>query len=157
MAERAMRPFWIHQLAEYLIGVALIAQGFQDSEPLVPAVAGIVVVGNAAIVRGPLGAFRFVGRGVHRWLDLVVMALLAVAAAQPWVPVAVTGRAILVVILLPLGFLWFYTDWDERAQRKQRRVARASQSSDDRGRQAGRIAGAAYVAGKRAIKKRTDG
>ena len=25
-----MRPFWIHQLVEYLIGVALVAQGLQS-------------------------------------------------------------------------------------------------------------------------------
>ena len=31
-----MRPFWIHQFAEYLIGIALVSQGLQDTEPLVP-------------------------------------------------------------------------------------------------------------------------
>ena len=56
MAERAMRPFWIHQLAEYLIGVALVAQGLQEKDPLVPAVAGVLVIVNASVVRGPLGA-----------------------------------------------------------------------------------------------------
>ncbi len=152
-----MRPFWIHQLAEYLIGVALIAQGFQDPEPLVPAVVGIVIVINASIVRGPLGAFRLVGRAAHRWLDLVMMALIVVAAFQPWIAVEVTGRVILLVMLLPIGFLWFYTDWAERKQRSERRKARGAQSREDVGRTAGRLAGNAYVAGKRAIKKRTDG
>ena len=36
MGERAMRPFWVHQLAEYLIGIALVAQGMQDISPVVP-------------------------------------------------------------------------------------------------------------------------
>lgn len=151
-----MRPFWIHQLAEYLIGVALIAQGFQDPEPLVPAVVGIIVVLNAAIVHGPLGAFRLVGRRAHRRLDIVMMVLIAVAAFQPWLAVEITGRAILLVILLPLGFLWFYTDWAERPQRSERRKQRGSQSSGDVGRTAGRLAGNAFVAGKRAIKKRSE-
>jgi hypothetical protein len=40
MKERAMRPFWIHQLAEYMIGIALVSQGLQDTEPLLPSLAG---------------------------------------------------------------------------------------------------------------------
>lgn len=151
-----MRPFWIHQLAEYLIGVALIAQGFQDPEPLVPTVVGILIMFNAAIVHGPMGAFRLVGRRVHRWLDLVMIGVVVLAAVQPWIEVEVTGRAILLVIALPLGFLWFYTDWAERPQRSQRRKERAGPTSENVGRSAGRMAGNAYVAGKRAIKKRTQ-
>ena len=106
-------------------------------------------------MRGPLGAFKFVGRRLHRWLDLVVMAAILVGALQPWVAVEITGRAIMLVILVPLGFLWFYTDWAERKQRKERRVQRAGKTGDQVGRSAGRLAGNAYVAGKRAIKKRS--
>jgi hypothetical protein len=152
MAERAMRPFWIHQLAEYLIGVALVAQGLQEKDPLVPAVAGIVILCNVAIVRGPLGAFKWVGRGAHRWLDLVVMIGILGAAIQPWFAVPGGGRLIMLVILVPLGFLWFYTDWADRAGRKQRRFDRAGGKSDVVGRSAGRIAGNAY----NAIKKKSQ-
>jgi hypothetical protein len=152
MADRAMRPFWIHQLAEYLIGVALIAQGLQERDPVVPAVAGLVVLLNASIVRGPLGAFKWVGRGLHRWLDLVVMAGILVAAVQPWFEVPPGGRVIMLVILVPLGFLWFYTDWAERPSRQQRRVDRAGVKSEDVGRSAGRLAGTAF----NAIKKKTQ-
>ena len=150
-----MRPFWIHQLVEYIIGLALIGQGMQDPEPLVPAAAGVLVLVNAAAVRGPMGAFKFIGRRLHRWLDVVVGALLAFGALQPWVEVEFTGRAIMLVMLLPLGFLWFYTDWEERPGRAQRRAQRAT-AKDDLGRTAGRLAGSAYVAGKRAIKKRSE-
>ena len=156
MADRAMRPFWIHQLAEYLIGIALVAQGFQDPEPLVPAVAGVLVMTNAAVVRGPLGAFRLVGRRVHRWLDVVVMAAVLFGALQPWLPVEITGRAVMLIILVPLGFLWFYTDWAERRQRKERRVDNAGQTGEQVGRSAGRLAANAYVAGRKAVKKRTQ-
>lgn len=155
MADRAMRPFWIHQLAEYLIGVALIASGFQDPQPLVPVLAGIVVMANTSIARGPLGAFRLVGRSVHRWLDLVVIAAIVVGALQPWLAVEVTGRAVMLIIVVPLGFLWFYTDWAERKQRSERRAERA-QRGNDLGRAAGRVAGNAYLAGKRAVKKRSE-
>ena len=156
MADRAMRPFWIHQLAEYLIGIALVAQGFQDPEPLVPAVAGVLVMTNAAVVRGPLGAFRLVGRRVDRWLDVVVMAAVLFGALQPWLPVEITGRAVMLIILVPLGFLWFYTDWAERRQRKERRVDNAGQTGEQVGRSAGRLAANAYVAGRKAVKKRTQ-
>lgn len=151
-----MRPFWIHQLVEYIIGLALIAQGMQDPEPLVPTLAGVLVLVNAAAVRGPLGAFRFIGRRTHRWLDLAVGVVILLAALQPWAEVEVTGRGIMLIMLLPLGFLWFYTDWEERPGRQQRRAAQASGRGDDLGRTAGRLAGSAYVAGKKAIKKRSE-
>jgi hypothetical protein len=150
MAERAMRPFWIHQLVEYLIGLALVAQGLQEPNPLVPAVAGVLVIVNVSIAHGPLGAFRLVGRRVHRWLDLVVMLAILAGALQQSISIGSGGRMIMLIILVPLGFLWFYTDWAERPQRSQRRVNRAGVRGDDVGRSAGRLAGNAY----NAIKKR---
>lgn len=156
MTERAQRPFWLHQFTEYLIGVALIAAGFQDPEPAVPAAVGIAVLFNASLVRGPFGAFKLVGRRLHRWLDLVVIAGLGVAAAQPWLPISSSGRVIVGVMVVPMSFLWWYTDWGERADRRRRRADSASRTSDDIGRSAGRTAANAYLAGRRAIKKRSD-
>jgi hypothetical protein len=147
-----MRPFWIHQLAEYLIGVALVAQGLQEPDPVVPAVAGIVVISNVAIAKGPLGAFGWVGRSIHRWLDLVVMVGIAAAALQPWWSVPNTARMVMLVMLVPLGFLWFYTDWAERSGRRERRSEQAGVKSEDVGRSAGRMAGNAF----NAIKKKTQ-
>lgn len=155
MSERALRPFWIHQLVEYLIGIALISQGFQDQNPLVPVVLGGLIVVNAAMVRGPMGAFKFIGRRFHRWCDVVVGAICIGAVAQPWVDVSSTGRAIILVILLPYGFLWFYTDWAERKGRVARRAANTGPRSDAAGRTAGRIAGKSYVAARKAVKKRS--
>ena len=144
-----MRPFWIHQAAEYLIGIALVAQGLQDPKPVVPCVVGTLVILNAAIVRGPLGAFKWFGRGLHRWLDVGMMGVIAVRR-----PAAV-GRhrdrpvaAMMLVMLLPLGFLWFYTDWAERPARKERRKANAGPTGEKIGRSAGRLAGSGYVAAK---------
>ncbi|MEJ7800352.1 MAG: hypothetical protein WKF60_07530 [Ilumatobacter sp.] len=152
MSERAMRPFWIHQLSEYLIGMALVAQGLQERDPLVPAIAGMAVIFNVAIVRGPLGAFKWVGRTLHRWLDLLVMVGILVAALQPWFTVPSGGRLIMLVMLVPLGFLWFYTDWAERVSRRERRAERAGVQGDAVGRSAGRLAGNAF----KAIKKRSQ-
>ena len=157
MGERASRPFWLHQLVEYVIGMSLIAYGFQDPEPLVPAAVGILVMLNASMVRGPFGAFKFIGRRVHRWVDILVMGVIALAAVQPWITIEVTARAVLLAILVPYGFLWWYTDWVERSDRKQRKVDQAvGTKGDDLGKSAGRMAANAYVAGKRAIKKRSQ-
>ncbi len=60
--ERARRPFWIHQLVEYLVGLALISASVQLPEPTVPAVMGLVVLFNAAIAQGAAGAFRLVSK-----------------------------------------------------------------------------------------------
>jgi hypothetical protein len=62
----------------------------------------------------------------------------------------------MLVILLPLGFLWFYTDWAERVSRKQRRMEAAGPTGEQVGKTAGRLAGAAYVAGRKAVKKRSE-
>jgi hypothetical protein len=148
MGERALRPFWIHQLAEYLIGVALVAQGLQSPEPLVPAILGVVVIVNIAVARGPLSAFSWVGRRTHRWLDLVIMVAIAAAVLQPWIESDSGARVVMAILLGPLGFLWFYTDWAEKKGRKDRRAAQAGQSSAQVGRVAGRVAGNAYNAVK---------
>lgn len=151
MGERAQRPFWIHQAIEYVVGFALIAFGFQDTHPTVPAVVGVVIVVNAAVVHGPFGAFRLVGRRLHRWVDVGVMAFLAFAALQPWVDVSSLGRVALLAIVVPYAFSWWYTDWGTRADRRQRRTERGDQRSDDLGATAGRKVAEYYKAGKRMI------
>jgi hypothetical protein len=151
-----MRPFWVHQAAEYVIGIAIVSQGLQDPDPVVPSVIGTLVILNAAIVRGPLGAFRWVGRGLHRWFDVALMALMLFVAVQPWFDVSSTARGLLLIMLLPLGFLWFYTDWAERQARKERRKAAAGPTGEQLGRTAGRVAGTGYAAAKQVIKKRSE-
>src|SRR5687768_12762272 len=91
----AKRAFWLHQLAEYLIGAVLVAQGLQSPTPALPAAAGGLVLINAAIAKGPLGAFGVVGRRVHRVLDLLVIAATAVLAAQPLIDVEPTSRLVM--------------------------------------------------------------
>ena len=139
--ERALRPFWLHQLVEYLVGIMLIAAALQSPDPAVPAALGVVVLLNAAIAIGPAGACRLVGRKLHRTLDVVVFSLLAVMAVQPWIDVDATGRFLVGGIALVLFVVWFHTDFDDRAARKARRGGRARPESGDLGRQAGRAVG----------------
>jgi hypothetical protein len=155
MGERAMRPFWIHQTAEYLIGLALVATAIQDPEPVVPAVVGTLVILNAAVVRGPLGAFKWFGRAVHKWIDLALMIVILLVAVQPFADVPTTGRGMMLLTLVPYAFMWFYTDWAERPARKERRAEAAGDTGERIGRSAGRIVGNSYIAAKQAIKKRS--
>ena len=74
--ERVQRPFWIHQLIEYLVGIGLISASVQLPDPAVPALLGLLIILNAAVAKGAAGAFRLVGRRLHRTLDLVVIGVL---------------------------------------------------------------------------------
>ena len=132
------RSFWMHQLAEYVIGFALVATGLQSPEPLVPTLLGALIVLNTACVDAPFGAFRKVGRRTHRVLDIVV---LVVVVAGCFVP-SIDGATRLVMALIGVVFavVIFRTDYTPpvpRAERHQPGDGRA----DDLGRQAGRAAG----------------
>lgn len=154
--ERTRRPFWIHQVVEYLIGIGLISASVQLPDPAVPALLGLLVIVNAAVAKGSAGAFRLVGHRVHRSLDLVVIGVLVVFAVQPWVSIDNTGRLLIGGIAFIMWFVWFHTDFSERPSRAERSAARrasgASQGprgSEDIGRQAGRVVGAAGSSVKR--------
>lgn len=150
--DRARRPFWLHQAAEYLVGVALIAQGLQAAEPWVPAVAGAVIMINAAIAKGPLGAFAFVGRRLHRTLDLVIIVGLAVAAVAPGVELSM--RFILGAFAVVLGFVARYTRYDSRPSVRTRFTEGADATPGDRAEELGRRWGRAAGQGVKAWKQR---
>ena len=149
--ERVRRPFWTHQLIEYLLGIGLISVAIQMPQPAVPAVLGLVIILNAAITKGAAGAFSWAGKRLHRQLDLVVMVLLVVGAVQPWVSIDNTSRLLLGAVAFVLWFVWFHTDFTEkvpRAQRKAAKDAKAAQAggserptSEQLGRGAGRVVG----------------
>lgn len=118
MASVIKRPFWIHQLVEYILGLALVSLGLQSPEPEVPAVVGLLVVANASIVRrSPLSAFRLVDRAVHRWLDVVVMAVLVVAAVQPWFDTVPADRVTIGGVAFIMGFVWWRSSFAEKPRR----------------------------------------
>jgi hypothetical protein len=112
-------------------------------------VVGGVVLLNAAVAIGPLGAFRLVGHRLHRVLDLVAIGVVVAAAVQPWVDVDVGTRAIMIAIAVVYGFVWFYSDFAEKQARQKRRVAATGDRGEDLGRTAGRLAGNAVTAWRR--------
>lgn len=121
-------------MAEYLLGIALILQGLQMPTPVIPTVAGLAVLLNAASVRGPLGAFRVVDRAGHAAADVVLMVALLAVAVQPFVAMDLIGRAMLAMVAVVLAVIWFHTDFGERV-----RGPRAT--GEERARSAGRLAG----------------
>ena len=145
---RPKRSFWLHQVAEYLLGLVLVSQGLQSPTPVMPAVAGGVVVLNVALAKGPLSAFGVVPRPVHRWLDLVAMAVVAALAVQPWVEVEGSTRVIMVVIAGVMAFIWWQSDFTPKV-RGRAPIGTEGGRSTEVGRMAGRAAGSSVAAVKR--------
>lgn len=169
--ERAKRPFWMHQIAEYLLGAVLVAQGLQSPTPVVPAIVGGLVIVNVAIVRGPLSAFDVVSRRMHRLLDLVVIGIVVVAAVQPWISLESVTRMLMLVVAAVMAFIWWQSSFAEKPKKPAKGAARAVSSgtsaasaperattsaaastgdrSTDMGRKAGRAAAAGVLAARR--------
>ena len=150
--DRVQRPFWIHQVIEYLVGIGLISASIQLPEPTVPSLLGLLIILNAAVAKGAAGAFRLVGRRLHRTLDLVVIGSMVFVAVQPWLSVDATGRLLIGAVAFILCFVWFYTDYAERLTRAERRAekaARGPRDSTEIGRQAGRYVGGTVNSVKR--------
>lgn len=139
----------MHQIVEYLLGGTLLAQGLQSPEPVAPALAGLLVLANAATVRGAaFSAFRLVSRRVHRVLDLVVIAAVVVLAVQPWIDADDGLRLVMLGIAAGLGFVWWRSSFAERA-----RPSVATGAVDDRGVRMGRAAGRFVGDGINAVKR----
>jgi hypothetical protein len=136
--DRVLRPFWLHQAAEYLLGLVLVAQGLQSPTPVVPALAGGLVLLNAACVDGPISAFHWFSRRVHRTLDLVVIAVITLGAALPFLDVDNTSRIVMLVIAVIMSVVWVNSSFVKSAPRSDKGAADRSEAI---GRGAGRIAG----------------
>lgn len=106
-------PFWLHQIGEYLIAAILFASAWYSPEPVVQAVLGSLIMINAAAADGPAGAFHVIPRVVHKWIDVVIMLLLLIAAFQGWVDVDTTGRIALPLMSVALFVMWLRTDFDD--------------------------------------------
>ena len=142
------RPFWMHQAVEYLLGGILVAQGLQSPDPLVPTLAGVLVLANACTVRdGALSAFRLLSRATHRILDVIVIAAVLVLAVQPWLTVDSGARIVMVGIAAVMAFVWWQSSFAEKAKREAM-IAEGGRSTDI-GRRAGRLVGDGINAARR--------
>jgi hypothetical protein len=137
--DRVLRPFWLHQAAEYLLGLVLVAVGLQSVEPLWPTLAGGLVILNAAVVDGPIGAFRMTTRRQHRVTDLVVIGAIAVASVLPFLSIDNASRVMMAVTAVILGFVWWNSSFERRGAGAS--SGQPVDRSEAIGRGAGRIAG----------------
>jgi len=144
----------MHQFVEYILGGVLVAQGLQCPTPAMPALAGGLIMANAAIVRGPLAAFRLVSRSVHRVLDVVVMAVIVLLGVQPWVSVEGSTRMIMVAIAGVMAFIWWQSSFAEKTVRYPGRAKITAEGG--RGVEVGRMAGRAMGDGINAAKRLRD-
>jgi hypothetical protein len=135
-ADRPKRQFWLHQVAEYVVGLALVATGLQSPEPLVPALTGGLVLINVSIVDGPLSAFHVVSRQMHRIMDWVVIGVIGLLAVLPVADAAT--RVVMVPLAFVLAVVARQTEYRTRAARAP---ATVGDRSEDVGRAAGRLVG----------------
>lgn len=115
----------------------------QSPTPTFPVLAGGLMVLNAAVVTGPIGAFRLVSRSLHRILDVVVVVVIVAVAAMPFLSIDAASRVTMIVVAVIMAFLWASTNFDTRreaaAKRDAVRLASASERSEAIGRTAGRL------------------
>jgi len=151
-SDRILRPFWLHQAAEYLVGLVLVYMGLQSLEPTIPVLAGALVLVNAACVDGPLGAFRLFSRRAHRMVDLVVMGLLVAGAVAPGTGIDSTSRVMLAAAAGLLFVVWWNSAFTSKPTKAEKAAAAAAATqagtappprdrSQQLGRGAGRLAG----------------
>lgn len=140
----AKRPFWMHQAVEYLLGGVLLAMGLQSPTPAVPTVLGLLLAGHAAITRGPLSAFRWIGPAMHRRIDTVLLALLVAGALQPWIEIDPGTRVIVLGVAVVFGVVWWQSSFVEKVK-----APPPGDRAGDLGRRAGRAVGSTINTAKK--------
>jgi hypothetical protein len=113
-------PFWAHQLAEMLLGLLLLVEGARTGEhtAVLVGLGGLLLL-LALMSDGALGVWPRIGRRLHRVLDFVAAAALAVS------PLVLSLDAVLAIVVLEvaaLGMVWLAlrTNWAVRARRSAR-------------------------------------
>ncbi len=163
----AKRPFWMHQLVEYLLGGALLATGLQSPTPAMPSIVGGIIVFHGAITKGALAAFQWIPRRLHRAIDPVIILLEIVAGVQPVIDVESGTRLIMVGIALAHAFVWWQSSFLEKPSRRERKATKAAEVAarvdagiappplpDDRSTEIGRTAGRVAANGVKFVKRK---
>jgi hypothetical protein len=112
------RGFWMHQLVEYGIAGGLIMISAQSSTPLAPASMGIAILFNVAVADGPLSAFKWFSRRVHKYLDWVIIIAALVASAV--LDLDVQGRLVLLAVGLVMAVVVLGTNFVKKGAQQPR-------------------------------------
>ena len=170
----AKRPFWMHQLVEYILGGGLVAIGTQSLTPIVLSALGATLLVYAACTKSPVAAFRLLSRRVHRFVDPLLIALLVFGAVQPWIDVDAASQVAIGGVAFVYLVVWIQSSYAERVPRSERAAARtattattapgdrgAGSSAPDRstemGRSMGRLVGRGVAAARSAATRRQSG
>lgn len=127
MGDAGKRPFWMHQLVEYILGGALVASGLQSPYPVMPAVLGGAIMLHAAFTRGALAAFNVIDRRIHRFIDPFIILLVIFSAIRPWAEVDEGTRVVILGIAAVHFVVWISSSFADKPkkQKKQKRVPTA--------------------------------
>jgi uncharacterized membrane protein YhaH (DUF805 family) len=173
-------PFWIHQLVELLLGGLLLIEGARTGQHTAVLVSlGVLLVLLALCSDGALGGWALIGRRLHRVLDLVAAAVLALSPVFLGLDHAL-AIVILEVAAVAMVWLALRTEWRKKSKPKPKPrpqpaaapdaplpltasatpVARklgsaVGKARDDGPRQLGRLVGRAQRAAKAAMKPET--
>jgi hypothetical protein len=155
MAEGGKRPFWMHQVVEYILGGALVASGLQSPTPIVPSVLGGLIMLNAALTKGALCAFRVYDRAVHRVIDMAIIIVCFASLAQPWVEFDMGTKVVVFAITTVLVVVFFGSDYTERKRKapKQAPAADGAGATGDRATDLGKTAGRVVGSGVNVVRK----
>src|SRR6478735_9422353 len=121
-------PFWIHQLVELLLGGLLLVQGARTGEHTAVLVTlGALLLLLALCSEGALAAWPWIGRRLHRVLDLVAAGVLALS------PLALGLDHILPIVILEVAaaamvWLALRTEWRTPVKRSRTRSRTRSQT-----------------------------
>ena len=162
MAEAGKRPFWMHQLVEYILGGALVASGLQSPYPVMPTVLGGIIMLHAAMTKGALAAFNVIPRRIHRFIDPGIIVLVVLSAVRPWVEIDDGTRVIVFGIAAVHFVVWLSSSFAEKPK-KQKNVPSAPASPADPndrsvvvGKKAGRMAATSVLFARRQKDKFTS-
>lgn len=154
MAGNGKRPFWMHQLVEYILGGAMAYSGLMSPTPLVPAICGGLIVLNAALTKSSIGAFRAYGRNLHRIFDIAIICLCLIAVGQPWIELDDGTRIVILAITTVHIVVFFGSDYTEK-KKAPKPTSTADLPTGDRSTELGRTAGRVVGSGVNTIRKFT--
>lgn len=106
------RGFWMHQLVEYGIAGGLIMMSAQSTTPVAPILVSLAVLVNAAVSDGPMSAFSWFPRKLHRIFDwvIIVVALVCMVALD----LDSRARLAMLAIAMVLGVVVLGTNYAKR-------------------------------------------
>jgi uncharacterized membrane protein YhaH (DUF805 family) len=117
-------PFWIHQLVELLLGILLLVQGARTGEHTAVLVTlGVLLLLLALCSEGALAAWPWISRRMHRVLDFVAAAVLAL------VPLFLGLDHLLPIVILEVAaaaMVWLALRTEWRPPTRSRRWKRAA-------------------------------